>query len=266
MPVRGRTVVLVDDGIATGSSAVAAARILRRRGAAEGGSGGARRAARRRRSASATEVDEFVCLESPEGFFAVGACYERSGRRATRRSRSSCAGRRRDHSPGRLREPADGPHGPRRHRLGQDATAPRSDPARGQSRCRATCGSRPPAIGLVIFAHGSGSSRLSPRNIQVAAALNGGAVRHSPVRSPDRGRGARQTQRLRHRPARRPPRGRHALGAARARASMPFRSATSAPPQERPPPSAPPLISATASGRWSRVGGGRIWPGTASAR
>jgi putative phosphoribosyl transferase len=31
----------------------------------------------------------------------------------------------------------------------------------------------PSPVGLVIFAHGSGSSRLSPRNVQVAAALNG---------------------------------------------------------------------------------------------
>ena len=30
----------------------------------------------------------------------------------------------------------------------------------------------PDAIGLVVFAHGSGSSRLSPRNVQVATALN----------------------------------------------------------------------------------------------
>jgi pimeloyl-ACP methyl ester carboxylesterase len=30
-----------------------------------------------------------------------------------------------------------------------------------------------PAVGLVVFAHGSGSSRLSPRNAAVAGALNG---------------------------------------------------------------------------------------------
>jgi putative phosphoribosyl transferase len=33
-----------------------------------------------------------------------------------------------------------------------------------------------PAEGLVIFAHGSGSSRLSPRNVAVAEALNGCAM------------------------------------------------------------------------------------------
>jgi putative phosphoribosyl transferase len=34
----------------------------------------------------------------------------------------------------------------------------------------------PRPAGLVIFAHGSGSSRLSPRNAQVAAALNGAGL------------------------------------------------------------------------------------------
>jgi putative phosphoribosyl transferase len=33
-----------------------------------------------------------------------------------------------------------------------------------------------PAKGLVVFAHGSGSSRLSPRNVAVAEALNGRAM------------------------------------------------------------------------------------------
>ena len=78
LPVAGRTVLLVDDGIATGSTATAAARVLRARGAerivlavpvAPPG-------AEQRFSA---EVDEFVCLHAPKRFFAVGACYERFG-------------------------------------------------------------------------------------------------------------------------------------------------------------------------------------------
>ena len=32
------------------------------------------------------------------------------------------------------------------------------------------------ALGIVVFAHGSGSSRLSPRNLQVAEALNGAGL------------------------------------------------------------------------------------------
>ena len=78
VPVAGRTVALVDDGIATGSTAIAAARVLRARGAARivlavpvCPPGAAAR--------FASEVDEFVCLAAPEWFFAVGACYERFG-------------------------------------------------------------------------------------------------------------------------------------------------------------------------------------------
>ena len=41
----------------------------------------------------------------------------------------------------------------------------------GSHRLRGLLGVPPDATGLVIFAHGSGSGRLSPRNNQVAAAL-----------------------------------------------------------------------------------------------
>jgi putative phosphoribosyl transferase len=73
-PVAGHAVVLVDDGIATGGTAVVAAETLRRRGAAEvvlavpvgpadvderlGG-----------------EFDEIVCLEQPPDFFGIGQFY-----------------------------------------------------------------------------------------------------------------------------------------------------------------------------------------------
>ena len=57
-------------------------------------------------------------------------------------------------------------------------TIPRRWCARSRSRwtrasvCPATLRLPDPATGLVIFAHGSGSSRLSPRNRSVAEALN----------------------------------------------------------------------------------------------
>ncbi len=73
--VDGRTVLLVDDGLATGVTAVAAARVLRARGARavilavpvcpDG-------VAERLRS----EFDGFVCLSSPRPFLGVGAAYE----------------------------------------------------------------------------------------------------------------------------------------------------------------------------------------------
>jgi putative phosphoribosyl transferase len=71
----GRTVILVDDGLATGRSALAAVRSLRRRGAA--------RvilatpvAARQSVDALRDEADEVVCVETPADLGAVGYWYE----------------------------------------------------------------------------------------------------------------------------------------------------------------------------------------------
>ena len=168
--VAGRTVVLVDDGIATGSTAMAAAQVLRERGARRvvlAVPVGPPDAAAR----FGPEVDELVCLQAPEWFFAVGSCYERFDQTS-------------DEQVGELLERARAgatPRGPagtgsdlRRAGGGidwlqvahRDVAIPADEVALpGDLRL-------PPApSGLVIFAHGSGSSRLSPRNIQVAAAL-----------------------------------------------------------------------------------------------
>ena len=78
VPVVGRPVILIDDGIATGSTATAAARVLRERGAKHvvlAVPVGPPDAAAR----FSPEVDEFVCLQAPGWFFAVGACYEDFG-------------------------------------------------------------------------------------------------------------------------------------------------------------------------------------------
>lgn len=73
VPVEGRTVLLVDDGLATGSSMRAAARALAPVArcvivavpvAAHGTCKDLRR-----------EVDEVICLQTPEGFHAVGEFY-----------------------------------------------------------------------------------------------------------------------------------------------------------------------------------------------
>jgi len=74
LPVEGRTAILVDDGIATGGTAVAAAQALKARGAAKvilavpvAPPGTEERLA--------GDFDEIVCLEQPHGFFGIGQFY-----------------------------------------------------------------------------------------------------------------------------------------------------------------------------------------------
>ncbi|HET7120715.1 MAG TPA: phosphoribosyltransferase family protein [Solirubrobacterales bacterium] len=160
LPVVGRTVILVDDGIATGGTAIVAAQALKERGAARvvlavpvAPPGAEERLAER--------FDEVICLEEPHGFFGVGQFYVDFNQVG-------------DEEVARLLDggdPADA-----------DAGDPPGDPALSESSVeiepapglRVAGNLRVPeaAAGLVIFAHGSGSGRLSPRNRQVAEALN----------------------------------------------------------------------------------------------
>jgi predicted phosphoribosyltransferase len=75
VPIGGRTVIVVDDGLATGFTARAAIGALRARGAQRVvlavPVAPPEAAAEMRRL-----VDEFVCLEQPTPFFAVGECYD----------------------------------------------------------------------------------------------------------------------------------------------------------------------------------------------
>lgn len=162
-PLEGRTVLIVDDGIATGSTARAACRVARAHGA--------------RRVVLAVPVapagveqrfrgdaDEVVCLETPASFAAVGQFYvdfsptsdEEVGKLLAR------AAARTLEPP----EPGDAPD------PGGD-TAPTcavhleldSVVLAGDLTLPASAGT------VVLFAHGSGSSRHSPRNRAVASVL-----------------------------------------------------------------------------------------------
>lgn len=148
--VHGRTVIVVDDGLATGSTAQAAVAVLRSLDAGRivlAVPVGARDTVERLQGLA----DEVVCLEQPEWFGAVGAHYEDFDQVSddrvidiltTYRARRSA----RDDE---VRIPITA-----HLALPGHCTVPRD------------------AIGIACFAHGSGSSRHSPRNQFVARTLN----------------------------------------------------------------------------------------------
>jgi putative phosphoribosyl transferase len=153
----GRTVILIDDGLATGSSALAALGSLRERGAT--------RvilavpvAAPASVQALRDYADEVVCVEMPDDLWAVGYWYE-------------------DFRPTTDEEVTT--------LLAESTWAtPQPPGAEDPVTCQVTIPVGPDlslsgeltvpqrARGIVVFAHGSGSSRLSPRNRAVAQALS----------------------------------------------------------------------------------------------
>jgi putative phosphoribosyl transferase len=150
-----RNVIIVDDGLATGSTAAAAVRVARHLGAAHitlaVPVGSVQAVAWLRNMA-----DVVVCLEMPEPFYAVGQHYHRFDQvpddEVMRILRAHPRG------------DARGPNGAQP--LDEDVTLPF-----GGFRLPGRLTIPEHAHGLVLFAHGSGSSRLSPRNISVAKQL-----------------------------------------------------------------------------------------------
>ncbi len=160
--LKGRTVVVVDDGIATGSTARAACQVARAQGAARVVLA-VPVAPRDWEVRFGADADEFVCLDTPEPFYAIGqfyddfaqtsdeeviACLERAARPVPRAATTSTTGG----DPPSRDEEIEVTVGP--VQLGGHLTLPED------------------AIGVVVFAHGSGSSRHSPRNRYVATVLN----------------------------------------------------------------------------------------------
>ncbi len=162
--VAGRTVILVDDGLATGVTAVAAAQVLRARGAARVvvavpvcPAGSEQRLGR--------QLGEIVCLEQPTRFGGVGAWYEDFTQTPDREVVALLrASRVAKHDLGESGPVKTGP--PPMPRDGV-TTIRTSDAAALDADFRSP---RAPK-GIVVFVHGSGSSRLSPRNVAVARYL-----------------------------------------------------------------------------------------------
>ena len=147
--VSGRTAIVVDDGLATGGTARAALRAVRARHPRRlilAVPVGTRETTRSLRE----EADEVVCVLEPEQMWAVGLWYERF----EPTSDAEIAGLLEGDSP----ESGPAPLASREVRIPvAEIVGDLVLPAE--------------AKGLVIFAHGSGSSRFSPRNRQVAREL-----------------------------------------------------------------------------------------------
>ncbi len=155
VPLAGRVAVIVDDGIATGSTARAACRIARAMGAARvvlavpvAPAGWQDRIG--------ADADELVAVATPGFFYAIGEQY-RDFAQTPDETVIACLEARRA------------------------ATAsPAADPPGDDMEVEVVAeGARLPGLlsvpagasGVVLFAHGSGSSRFSPRNQYVASVL-----------------------------------------------------------------------------------------------
>jgi putative phosphoribosyl transferase len=158
VPLRGKVVVVVDDGVATGSTAKAACLVARDHGAARVvlAAPVAPRSWTERLEAAA---DEYVTVATPEPFHAVGQFYERFDQ-TTDDEVVAC-----------LRAAAGHKGNPR--------VGPRDEDVRlvvGEGRSADHVDGHlvvpAGATGVVVFAHGSGSSRHSARNRYVASVLN----------------------------------------------------------------------------------------------
>lgn len=145
--LHGKTALIVDDGLATGATARAACQVARLRGA--------------RRVVLAVPVaprgweddfrgiaDELVCPSTPDDFVAVGEHYQQFGPVSDTEVVATLAAMRASSCDDEVSIETAGVT------LAGHLTVPTG------------------AVGCIVFAHGSGSSRRSPRNVWVAARLN----------------------------------------------------------------------------------------------
>jgi putative phosphoribosyl transferase len=161
LDVRGRTVILVDDGVATGGTARVALQALRTRGAARivlavpvGAS--------RTLDELAPLTDELVCLHSEAAFYALGLWYEDFSTTTDEdvvelldRARSEAAPETRRSRSERVRA-----------RVERELQIPQ-----GNEWLEGKLARPARARGLVVFAHGSGSTRHDERHQYVAGEL-----------------------------------------------------------------------------------------------
>jgi putative phosphoribosyl transferase len=191
LDIAGRTAVIVDDGIATGSTARAACQVARQMGAARvvlAAPVGAPESL----SALRDVCDEIVCLHAPEFFMAVGTFYHdfrhvqdsevadllaRAAAAVKVPAAAASSAAAVTAAPDALPAPAQATASSpiTRNPVAKVGSSGRDDyveVAAGGAVLAGQLTIPASAAGIVVFVHGSGSSRHSPRNRFVASQLN----------------------------------------------------------------------------------------------
>jgi len=180
LDVQGKTVILIDDGLATGSTMRAAVVALRRQEPARivvavpiGASS--------TRDEFQTIADECICAVAPEHFRAVGLWYDDFAQTddievCDLLTRVAGTEQRPKSHPAGLVEKRGTYRAPARRDAGEGTrqrlvTEREVTIAAGDRRVRGSLKLPHAATAVIVFAHGSGSGRLSPRNQYVAQIL-----------------------------------------------------------------------------------------------
>ena len=163
VPLAGRTAVIVDDGIATGATARAACQVARAQGASRVVLA-VPVAPPSVRVALVPAADEVICVETPRHFLAIGEWYQDFAQTGDQEVvallRAADGG-----------GPAAATPAPWFVPVSRSAQGGEVVIDTGQVRLTGELSVPGPVGGMVLFAHGSGSSRHSPRNRYVAGVL-----------------------------------------------------------------------------------------------
>ncbi len=155
LTVAGRTVLLVDDGVATGYTVRAGIRWLRSRPGLAGLVLAVPVIAAATAREIRPEVDDLVALATPDDLQAIGAWYEDFSQTSD------------EEVTGLLAVAASRSPAPAASRVEREVAIPLPAGARLVGDLVVPAGAR----GIVVFAHGSGSGRKSPRNRRVAETI-----------------------------------------------------------------------------------------------